>query len=431
MTRRTPEYCPESDQVGTARPQGGGCDIGAIESRRAVAPEPTPIPPLVCSLADQIVAANRDWPAGGCPGGSGGDVISLDKDITLFAALPAITSNIVIEGNGHTISGSGRYRIFDVDGGILTIRNLTMTEGYAAQDGGAIRLQNDGKVFVSDSRFYKNSAGGVGAAIFIGWQGVYNSRVSVRRSSFVENIAWGISGGGGIYAGGGSVSVSESSFVRNSSYALAATNFIRLDVVNTSFIANGGTLKADNGVSANFTHVTICCSNALPIRLPHDDHLSASKLNLRNSIIWSRRLSFSALCDVLKENISNLIQGGACSARYSGDPMLEKVSGTPEYLGPLPGSPAIGAADKRFCPETDQTGRARPTIGRCDIGAIQAVPVPQAVSSCAVTTTHVLNLRDGPSGKVIGGVPDGATLTVIAMTPRLVRGETWRRVRLD
>ncbi len=25
------DYCPETDQIGTARPQGAGCDIGAIE----------------------------------------------------------------------------------------------------------------------------------------------------------------------------------------------------------------------------------------------------------------------------------------------------------------------------------------------------------------------------------------------------------------
>ena len=35
-----------------------------------------------------------------------------------------------------------------------------------------------------------------------------------------------------------------------------------------------------------------------------------------------------------------------------------------------------------------------------------------------MTTTHVLNLRDGPGGDVIGGVPQNATLTASARTPR-------------
>ena len=74
-----PEYCLEFDQIGTARPQGGGCDIGAIESMTAL-PEPTPVvPPPPCPLALQIIAANTDAPAGGCPAGSGHDVISLDR----------------------------------------------------------------------------------------------------------------------------------------------------------------------------------------------------------------------------------------------------------------------------------------------------------------------------------------------------------------
>ena len=25
------DYCPDTDQIGTARPQGAGCDVGAIE----------------------------------------------------------------------------------------------------------------------------------------------------------------------------------------------------------------------------------------------------------------------------------------------------------------------------------------------------------------------------------------------------------------
>ena len=63
-------------------------------------------------------------------------------------------------------------------------------------------------------------------------------------------------------------------------------------------------------------------------------------------------------------------------------------------------------------------GRARSAFGRCDIGAIEAVPVSQAVSDCAVTTTHELNFRDEPGGGVIGGVPQNATLEVLARTPR-------------
>ena len=71
-----PAYCLGSDQIGTTRPQGGGCDIGAIESTTA-SPAPTPIvPPPGCALSDQIFAANTDRAAGGCPAGRGADMMS-------------------------------------------------------------------------------------------------------------------------------------------------------------------------------------------------------------------------------------------------------------------------------------------------------------------------------------------------------------------
>ena len=37
----------------------------------------------------------------------------------------------------------------------------------------------------------------------------------------------------------------------------------------------------------------------------------------------------------------------------------------------LPGSPAIDAADPRFCTETDQIGNPRPVGAGCDLGAIE------------------------------------------------------------
>ncbi len=117
-------YCTETDQLGTPRPQGEGCDIGAIESTTAL-PAPAPVvPPPPCPLALRITAANTDAPAGGCPAGSGHDVITLTDDIALDAPLPPITSEIAIEGNGYTISAADRFRIFDVNGGALTISNI-------------------------------------------------------------------------------------------------------------------------------------------------------------------------------------------------------------------------------------------------------------------------------------------------------------------
>ena len=407
-----PRFCLESDQLGTPRPQGGGCDIGAIESRAAIAAEPTPVSPLVCTLADKIIAANRDRPAGACPAGSGVDTISLEQDITLFAALPAITSSIVIEGNGYSISGEGKLRIFDVDNGILTVKNLTMTKGYGGTGyGGAIRLQNGGRATVRDSKFINNSSS-YGGGIYIHLVGTNASWLAVSGSSFVSNR------GNAIYAGAGTVSVDNSSFVGNSgqSGVIQVLNPMRLDVTNSSFIKNlSPAIFAENGAIANLTHVTILHRGSA-IDTYASAFNSAGQFNLRNSIVTGSIPS--AVCDNMEQNISNLIEDGSCSPQFSGDPMLEEATDSSAYLDLMPGSPAINAADAGFCPATDQLGRARSIVGRCDIGAIEVIPVSQALSNCSVSTTHFLNFRDGPGGKIIGGIPQNATLKAISRTPR-------------
>ena len=78
----------------------------------------------VCTLADHIRSANTNTAVGFCPAGTSHDIITIAEDITLTEPLPPIRGTITIEGGGHTISGDGKYRIFDVNGGNLTIKNL-------------------------------------------------------------------------------------------------------------------------------------------------------------------------------------------------------------------------------------------------------------------------------------------------------------------
>ena len=414
------EFCLETDQLGTPRPQGGGCDIGAIESTTAK-PAQIEAQPF-CPLPDQIIAANTDRPYRACPAGNGADTIYLIRDFTLSERLQPITSHITIEGNGYKISGDGRFRIFDVDGGMLTVKNLTMTEGRAptGSGGGAIRLQNGGRAAVSDSRFIKNRAQS-GGAMFMGL-GSRSSWMTIDRSSFVQNSA---TNGGALYAGAGRLSVSNSSFVRNSggfeSGAIGLINRIRADVDNSTFIDNNpSAVSAENAVAATLTHVTIQDKYTPPVILPKYSYGSPVSLNLRNSIIAGKGFSPED-CAYLRQNIGNLIEDGSCAPKLSGDPMLEEATdGTdaPAYMALKAGSPAIEAADARFCTDADQIGRSRAIVGDCDIGAIQSIPIRQELSHCSISTTHVLNFRDGPNGNRIGSVPKNATLAAFARTQR-------------
>ena len=85
-----------------------------------------------CSLHDAIIAANTDSPAGGCPAGSGADVLHYDVDglmLTLSAPLPTITSNITLTSVRRelrgVISGDFKHAMFDVaSGAVLTLERM-------------------------------------------------------------------------------------------------------------------------------------------------------------------------------------------------------------------------------------------------------------------------------------------------------------------
>ena len=181
-------YCPPNQY------RSGACQIGAppilaqpLSSSPDSDPEPkapsypTPPPQVVydgivvdsyCSLADAIRAVNQDRDSGGCRASYGADAISLAQNVSLWDELPPITSNITLSGNGHTISGEGRYRIFTIEsGGALSLNNLTLAHGYAADDG-TLNLIGDGGAILnlgaleaSDCEFRGNRAGEDGGAI--------------------------------------------------------------------------------------------------------------------------------------------------------------------------------------------------------------------------------------------------------------------------
>jgi len=174
-----------------------------------------------CSLADAITAANTDAAVGGCPVGDGADTISLSGDITLDAALPHITSEITIEGGGYTISGNNRFRIFAVNGGMLMVNSLTMTNGKADW-GGAVVNVNKGTVSINNCELNHSEAVEGGA---IGNDGTFNIVDSVLsvNSAVV---------GGAIHNIGGTLNITGGSIDNNTS-----------EDYGGAIYSEGGTLK--------------------------------------------------------------------------------------------------------------------------------------------------------------------------------------------
>ena len=383
-----------------------------------------------CTLADAITAANNDRAKGGCPAGRGADTIILTQDITLGSELPAITSKITIEGNGYTISGNNRYRMFYNDGGALTIKDLTMTKGYVEAElirsedgtlkastensiGGAIYNAN-GTLTISDSSFSHNSTENDGGAVYNGEYG----ELSISSSSFSHNLADAY---GGAILNAGELSISSSSLSRNSAYRGGAIfNDGELSISGSVFSGNsaevGGAIddyfgelisisgsvfsgnSADFGgaidnidelsiVNSTFSHNSADKEGSA---IRNIDELSIGsntfignaifngedgKLSMVNSIIAGGSRNACSSNGELTQNINNFIQDGTCSPAFSGDPMLgelvEPEDGSPAYYPLLEGSPAIDAADDEYCPDTGMLGTARPQGAACDIGAYE------------------------------------------------------------
>jgi len=85
--------------------------------------------------------------------------------------LPVVTSRINVNGNGATIDGTNSVRVLEVDGpgGNLSLKDVTITGGSAADFGGGI-ANIDGAVALNHSQVTGNTAvvagGGIASAIF-------------------------------------------------------------------------------------------------------------------------------------------------------------------------------------------------------------------------------------------------------------------------
>ncbi|NET86751.1 MAG: DUF4347 domain-containing protein [Kamptonema sp. SIO1D9] len=133
------------------------------------------------------------------------------------SALPPITSDVVINGNGATIArdpAASAFRLFYIDGtstpaGNLSLDNVTLTGGraevpsggagtfpVAEDDGGAIFITNGATATITNSILSDNSSADDGGAI------LNQGTLSVENTDFLNNTA---EGDDGIEDGGGAI----------------------------------------------------------------------------------------------------------------------------------------------------------------------------------------------------------------------------------
>jgi len=220
-----------------------------------------------CSLREAIQAANDDAPVDACPAGSAiTDTITFSSDGTILLGSPLLIptgSSLVIDAGGTiTISGGSQVRIFVVYiGAELTLRNLTLVDGFGATSGGAI--YNDGSAWIENSALSENAVSESGGAVYnsgtmdIDNSTLYSNSVSLHYGSggaIYNSGTLNINGsiitdnrtpleagrGGGIYNSLGAVlSVSSTQFLRNTgSLGGGINNDGQVNIYGSSFEGN-------------------------------------------------------------------------------------------------------------------------------------------------------------------------------------------------
>lgn len=379
-----------------------------------------------CTLRDAITAANTDTATGDCPAGSGADTIVLAKkaiytltevDNSTYGpnGLPAINSEITLEGHGSIIERSGtngtpEFRIIHVAmGGNLTLNEVNIFNGRTSNEPGG-GIYNKGVLMMNDTTVNGNEARG-GGGIFNDASGsmvIDNSIISYNIELFTPPVGFAGGGirndgtatitdsvirnnnaqsGGGIYNIWDGILTLINSTVSNNSAASRAGGIGNVGVmtlINTTISGNtagemGGGIYSIGVVT--LTNSTISDNSAGV----HGGGIynypgEGGTVELTNTIVAAQRSDADCYGDSVTSLGYNLDSDGSCSLSAPGD-----LSGFDPLLGPLadnggptwthallPGSPAIDGVPISSCSvSTDQRGVSRPQGVACDIGAFE------------------------------------------------------------
>ena len=274
---------------------GGPIDAGAFE----VQVNTQEIPSLVVTIAGDVVDefdgetslreavnfanSNADQSAITFAGGV--------SNITLTMGELSLTSSLSITGNGLTISGNDSGRVFNISGSgtVVSLNTVAVTQGYAADFGGAIYVGANAGLGVQSSTISASEAG-QGGAIFNngGTVAITGSTLTGNNSTYsgtddgggaIFNNGSGaitvnsttVSGndsgaaGGGIFSNGGTVNVNASTLSGN----MAATggggitnlggtlNLTNTTLANNSAVASGGGVLTSGGGLVNAINATL------------------------------------------------------------------------------------------------------------------------------------------------------------------------------
>jgi hypothetical protein len=306
---------------------------------------------------------------------------------------PSITTSIIINGNGATVRRSttaqkSAIRLFHVSqSGDLTLNDITLYDGLGMNppdvtpetlnSGGAI--YNAGTVLVLNSTLDYNRAHKKGG-------GIYNlGNLTVRNSTLKNNEVniGNVPGesGGAIYNAGIAVidaSTISGNIASQSGAGIANAGGGNLSVVNSTISGNSTTLSGlasgaaiMNGGDLSISYTTVAFNNGIS-----------------SGAVWSAPDTFSSFNSIISNNTpqncsypatslihgDNLDDDGSCdNFTINADPQLDPLAsnGGPTMTHAIaPSSPAKNAASG-FFPPMDQRGEPRPHGSAADLGSFE------------------------------------------------------------
>ena len=302
-----------------------------------------------CTLREAIIAANSNFPRGGCIAGNiGADTITFAANYTISLSyiapapgstpqLPVITSSITIAGNGSgntiiqaaAISEVATWRVFQVDSTMTSTGNLTLDrvtvrngrcnglctlQGDAEPDSGG-GIHNNGTLTILNSIISDNAAESGGGIYNNGTLTILNSIISDNPAEFGGGIYNNgtltilnsiISGnkatnltagqGGGIF-NAGNTTVTNSTISGNTATAFGGgiQNPGTLDVTNSTISGNSAASSGggiENGGVLNLTNSTISGNLSFNGSGGGILHGSISLLRVTNSTIAGNTAAF-------------------------------------------------------------------------------------------------------------------------------------------
>jgi CSLREA domain-containing protein len=378
--------CPAVDQVGTSRPQGSGCDIGAVE----YVPPPSD---YFVSTPQELQAALANASAGGVPATI--HIAAGQYDLGNTTGTASVDPQ---DGGPITLQGAGAAStILDGDNvalNVVDVSNGTETstiEGLTVQNGTNDGIDDNGRLVLKDSLVQNNAFNGVEST---------NGGLQVSGSTISGNGDPNVSfeNNGGIYV--------ESTFSAvNTTITGNNGHGISVDYVDQGASLNDVTIAGNQGEGISFL-AAVSITNTIIANNAGGDCTSAQGFSLSNG--------------------HNLDSDSSCFFTAQGD-----LQGKDPQLGPLhhnggptptmalaPGSPAVDAGDDGTCSAVDQRGTPRPQGSHCDIGAFELVLGTIAFESNRTGSSQIFAMSpDGSNVVQLTHDPSTTTDTLPSISP--------------